>query len=100
MKKDKFPHFEEEQINAFLGAIINLALDDLFAEPKNPCDAPKRTKYPERWALEQNCQIRKNRASAKWFFEKSKLFKATGLDFEILVKEYKKKTVGQQNERV
>ena len=51
MKKDKFPFFKEEQIDIFLSAIITLALDDLFAEPKNPCDAPRGTKYPEAWAL-------------------------------------------------
>ena len=96
MKKDKFPFFKEEQINDLIGNIISLALYDLCEEPKNPCGAPPGTKYPERWALEHNRQLIINQASAKWFFEKSKLFGLTGLDFKILVKEYKKNATDQQ----
>ena len=49
--------------------------------------------------IKHNNQIPINQASAKWFFEKSKLFKATGLDFGKVVEEYKKNTTGKQNER-
>ena len=99
MQKNKLSCAREECINALIVSIIGLALYDLFRKPKKPCDAPKNTKYKERWAIEKNRQIEINRQSAKKFFEQSKLFKLTGLNFDKLAKEYQR-IKEQQNDRV
>lgn len=74
-------------VNNLIGALVDLSLKDLFT--KQISYRGKTAKQKEKIKV-RNRKIRRNKAMAKLFFEKSLLFELTGLDFQALKERYVK----------
>lgn len=80
----------DHQVYKLVGGISKLALSDLFQPFVTLDDVPPNIKKKEKWVERTNNEIYRNKISAEKFLKESELFKLTGLNYEILVKEYKR----------
>lgn len=75
---------DEEQVIKLMGMVIQNALEDYFAK------IPKIKKDMTYYQIGKINRLNHNKATAKNFFEKSRLFELTGLSFDYLKLRYKK----------
>lgn len=82
----KIEKMTNETAASLAGAVINQALEDLFARPTTK--APPRVEDKEGWIKERNAEIEWNRIDALDYIEKGELIIKSGAEPQYIVQKY------------